>query len=1002
MNPGIRQRLLPILLSAVGAAAVAAGLSALGLLRPFEWNVLDLMFRLRPQEPIAKRVVLVTIDEPDIAEIGTWPIPDGVLATALENLQAHNPCVIGIDLYRDLPIGNGGNFLDRVLRENENVYGVEKILGQRIQPSPALEATTRVGFSEVVIDRDRTVRRALLTLRDRDRERLESSFAVRLALHYLAVEGITLEPVDPQTQRYRLGRTEIVPLTGQEYLYRDESVGGYQLLANWRGGDNAFETVAFRDVLAGRVDPELLRDRVAILGTVAESTKDLFATPFTPSQSVAGAFIHAEIVSQLLSGALDGRPATLQIPGQWAEWGWLGLWALAASALTWRLEEMRQRRWRQHALASALGLSLLLAIGNYCAFRYAFMVLPTISPLVAIVIGAIVAANTSKQNRLTVANKFLELTNGELEAAYIQLQHSFDRLQSLNSALAASEDRLTQFLEALPVGVAVHAPNGKTTYVNQAGRDLLYAAESVADAGWDRIIEASCIYRAGTEEIFPTQDLPAVRALAGETVQAEDLEIRHADRAISLDMRATPIYEEESGDIAHVIVAFQDITARRQAEERLRYDALHDAMTGLPNRTQLFSRIELARHRSLRSPEWGFGILFVDIDRFKTINDSLGHSAGDRLLVAIAHKLQWVLRATDMVARLGGDEYVVLAEDIEGLDDLVRLTERILAELQIPVAIDDRDVVVSASIGVVLGHPGYTHAEDLLRDADIAMYRAKTSMRAHYAIFDADMHSQILKRLNLEEELRRAQEREEWVAYYQPIVAMETGRIVGFETLLRWQHPERGLLGPGEFIGVAEDMGEIVALDRWILGAACRQLAIWRAELGRPDLKVAVNLSVRDLHDEALLAAVDRVLAETGLPGSCLTLEITESMLVENIQATAALLMKLRERDVRISIDDFGTGYSSLSYLHELPVDTLKIDRSFIMHAREGSENAGGIAETIVTLGHRLGLAVVAEGIEQPAQVAWLRQMGCDFGQGYWYSRPIPPAEIPPLLHNTY
>ncbi|MEO0947697.1 MAG: EAL domain-containing protein, partial [Cyanobacteria bacterium J06641_5] len=914
--------------------------------------------------------------------------------------QVHEPRAIGVDLYRDLPIGSGGDALDRFLRENDNVFGVEKILGQRVQPSPALEIMARVGFAEVVIDRDRTMRRALLTLRDPDSNSIESSLAVRLALHYLAGEDVALEPSDPQTQRYRLGQVEVAPLTGREYLYGGEDVGGYQLLVNWRGGADAFTVVSFQDVLNGRLDPDLLRDRVAILGTVAESTKDLFATPHVPSQSLAGAFIHAEVVSQLLTGALEGRPAMLQVLGQRAEWGWLSFWALATAVLTWKLEKTRQRRWLLHVPIGILGVSFLLALGNYCIFRYAFFVLPTISPLVTVTLAAIITANTSRQSRLTAINRQLELTNNELETANTYLQNSFEQLASLNSALSTSEDRLTQFLEALPVGVAVHAPDGKITYMNQAGRDLLHADET-ADTSWEHMVEAYGIHRAGTGALFPAADLPAVRALTGETVQAEDLEIHQADRSISLDMRATPIYQE-NGEIAHAIVAFQDITARRRAEERLRYDALHDVMTGLPNRTQLFNRIELARHRASRSPAWGFGVLFVDIDRFKTINDSLGHSAGDRLLVAVANKLQWVLRGTDIVARLGGDEYVVLAEDIEGLDDLMRLTERILAELQIPIAIDDRDVVVSASIGVVLGHPGYTHAEDLLRDADIAMYRAKTSPRSHHAVFDTDMHAQVLQRLNLEEELRRAQAREEWVAHYQPIVELATGQIVGFETLLRWQHPERGLLGPGEFISVAEDMGEIVTLDRWILGAACRQLAAWRSELGRKDLKVAVNLSVRDLQDDELLAAVDRVLAETGLPGSCLTLEITESMLVDNIRATASLLVQLRERDVRISIDDFGTGYSSLSYLHELPVDTLKIDRSFVTHAREGNNGAGGIAETIVALGHRLGLAVVAEGIEQPAHVAWLRQMGCDYGQGYWYSRPVSSQEIPTLLQNTY
>mgnify|MGYP005849990071 CR=1 FL=1 len=588
-----------------------------------------------------------------------------------------------------------------------------------------------------------------------------------------------------------------------------------------------------------------------------------------------------------------------------------------------------------------------------------------------------------------LANSFNQMT--------MQLQDSFTQMRSLNQELLASESRVTQFLEALPVGVAVHDKTGQLTYLNRVGQMLLYFNQPL-NTGKDQLINTFRQYRAGTLQPYPVEDLPAMRALRGETVQAEDIELRREDRVIPLEVWATPIFDEQ-GQIAYAIAAFQDISDRKQAEARLIYNALHDALTDLPNRNLLMKRLELAINRAKRVNGYCFAVLFMDLDRFKVVNDSLGHLAGDELLISFAHKLQSSIRSTDLAARLGGDEFIIVLEEIKGIQEAVKTAERIFTELQSPLMLEGHEVFVSTSIGIVLGGREYDQASDLIRDADIAMYRAKAQGRARYEIFNAEMHTQALKRLHLENDLRKAIERQEFVVYYQPIVALNSGQLIGFEALVRWQHSTRGLVAPGEFLAVAEETGLIVAIDRWMLRIACQQLAVWQKAFGNAALKVSVNLSARDFLGDRFIDEVEQALVQAGLNSSCLTLEITESMLIDNVEDTIALLERLRERGVQTSIDDFGTGYSSLSYLHRLPVDTLKIDRSFVSDM-QGNDRNDEIVETIVALSNRLNLEAIAEGIETRQQLERLQRLGCELGQGYFFSRPLPPQEAEVLLER--
>ncbi|MCC5647287.1 EAL domain-containing protein [Nostoc sp. CHAB 5824] len=477
----------------------------------------------------------------------------------------------------------------------------------------------------------------------------------------------------------------------------------------------------------------------------------------------------------------------------------------------------------------------------------------------------------------------------------------------------------------------------------------------------------------------------------------------------------------ENGDIVWYGVLL-DVSDRKQAQELIIHNALHDPLTNLPNRTLLVERLELAINRAKRIETYRYAVLFLDLDRFKVINDSLGHLAGDQLLKTIAQKLKTHLREVDLVARIGGDEFVILLEEISGIEKAIQITERILTDFQTPLILNDSEVVISTSIGIVLGTKDYSQASDLLRDADIAMYRAKAEERSSYKIFDIEMHTQAVNRLTLETDIRKALEREEFVIYYQPIVdilgnahggqsqrlygasrreaQLHAVRLIGFEALVRWQHPTRGFILPEEFVPIAEETGLIVQIDRWMFFSACQQLANWKTKFASHfPLKISINLSAQDIRQASLIEDIDQTLAQTGLEGDFIALEITESMLIENINKTIDLLTQLKTRKIQITIDDFGSGYSSLNYLHRLPADNLKIDRSFVSQMQEGNRNYQ-VVSTIIALSNQLGLAVVAEGIETPQQLQWLQQLGCEFGQGYLFSNPLSYKTAEALLAN--
>ena len=451
------------------------------------------------------------------------------------------------------------------------------------------------------------------------------------------------------------------------------------------------------------------------------------------------------------------------------------------------------------------------------------------------------------------------------------------------------------------------------------------------------------------------------------------------------------------GVLAQIGTQLGRVVERRRAEQKLMHDATHDPLTGLPNRLLFSDRLERAVATHLRRPNIGFAVIFIDLDRFKLVNDSLGHSAGDILLQEIARRFSRALiesghklaAETVTLARLGGDEFTILLEDIERSSIALDVAQSLQDSLRNPLFIDGQELYSSASIGVATSEAGYTCAADIMRDADLAMYRAKAEGRARVEIFNQSLHVEARRRLMLESELRNALRKKEFVLHYQPIISLNSREVTGFEALVRWQKSEGQIIPPSDFIPAAEETGLIVFIGSWVLEQSLKTLAKWQRDFPRAKpLTMSVNVSPRQFHQTDFVEQVTGAVTASGVPPHTLRLEITESVTIQNAQNAIEILQRLRQFGVRVSIDDFGTGYSSLSYLHQLPFDTLKIDRSFVS-ALQSRSDGGQIVQTILDLAKNLNLDVVAEGTESEEHVNILHEMGCGYAQGYFFSRPL-------------
>ena len=947
----------------------------LGWMTGVERGAMDAMYRARGKLYPSKNIVIVHADEGTVARFGRWPLPRKVYADIINRLSAAGAKTIAFDVQFPAPSDRpkddlalieacsaarsvvqaavfyvpgasttstfdtasrslalrGGRFqLDDKISDHE-LFGLDAV-SSTVAIGPLLDSAAAVGHVTVYPEWDGALRRIPHYIRYK--EKTYPSLSLAAAAHFLSVMPQDIR-VDDKAVFIAERR---IPLN-----QKGES------LINWRGSTGVFPLYTFQQVLATsaaeKLPDEIFKNSIVLIGITHPGAYERYATPLSPNQPAV------ELQANAIDNILENR--AIQESPPWMPVALIFAMSLLAGVLT------SGRGARQGALIM-LGLSAVLWISGSLLLAQALWYLPVAAPILAAVLSC------------------------GLTLSYRQLHDARD--------LKIAEERYA---------LAVRGANDGIWDWNLETGEIYFSPRWRSMLGGDETTIPSSV-EAWTERVHP-DDLERVahefkRHLTGKTAHYEcEYRIRN-NSAEYLWVLARGLRVPETGKPERVAGSMTDISARKQAEGELLHNAFYDALTGLPNRALFMDRLGRAIGRAERHSGYMFAVLFLDIDRFKIINDSLGHTLGDQLLVSVAQRLETCLRPGDTAARLGGDEFTLLLDGINGLEDAIRVAERFQMEIARPFNLDGHEIVSGASVGIVAsGEKGqFTHygqPEDILRDADTALYRAKAQGRGRHEVFDETMHQHAVSMLRLEADLRQALENDAFLIFFQPIIALNSGQIAGFEALARWQHPERGLISPGEFITLAEETGLIIPIDQWMLRQACRQTLLWHQTLARekpqhPKPTVSVNLSSRHFSTPGLLRHIAQVLQETGFPPEYLRLEITESVILENIDSAVAMLGELKALGLQLAIDDFGTGYSSLSYLHRLPIDILKIDRSFVMRMGTDGENSE-IVRAVITLARSLHMIVNAEGVETPAQLAQLKALECDYCQGYYFSPPL-------------
>jgi diguanylate cyclase (GGDEF)-like protein/PAS domain S-box-containing protein len=696
-----------------------------------------------------------------------------------------------------------------------------------------------------------------------------------------------------------------------------------------------------------------------VVRMVYGSARDVTLASFSP-QYVMMICTLAFVQYVVNSGLAAMRFATMKKQGLWDTWKSSFMW----TSITY------------FAGASAAGIvaKLIAAVGLYA--------LLSVVPIIAVVYFTY---------RVYLRNVEVSQEQAEQAQKHVaELSHHIAEQERIGNMLREREEQFRSAFDHA-AGMALVSTDGQWLKVNQSLCHMLGATE-------DEMLASSFQKVTHPEDLG--NDLNQLYQLTEGRIASAQVEKRflHSAGLEVWALQSVSLVRDADGHPLHYIFQIQDITERKQADEKIYHAAFHDALTGLPNRILLTERLSLAVERAKRHSHYQFAVLFIDLDRFKFVNDSLGHQYGDLLLQQVAERLQQCVRKLDTVARLGGDEFAILLDGIEGLENAAPTAERMQEQLTTPFDLNGKEAHISGSIGIAVSTSAYQCPEDILRDSDLAMYRAKANGKARHELFDQSLHDRAVQQMELETALRHAIENQELRIYFQPIIALQTGCISGFEALVRWQHPTRGLIPPGEFIPLAEETGLVVALDLYVLREACRQTVAWHQQFpSETPLTISANLSARHFKHPDLLEQVQAILTQTGIAPRCVRLEVTESLVIADPTQAADILHKLKGLGVKLSLDDFGTGYSSLSYLHRFPFDILKIDRSFVGRLEQDASSVQ-IVETILLLAQKLRLDVVAEGIETAQQEQHLRAVGCRFGQGYLFSKPVPAEAAEALL----
>lgn len=935
---------LGTLLPAIGLLVLGLLLSYTHGLERFDRFIYDSLSRHITRPP-ADNIVIIAIDEESLSQYGQWPWPRHIHGDLIDKLSVGGAEVIGFDIIISEPGREGSQddtlFSEALVRSGRVVMPVFaewnpllKRLQVRKPIPPVSEAAAGLGHVDFELDSDGIMRRTFLNA----------------GIGFPEWNAFSLEML-------LLARSHLdKPLTGRRNNNLDSAspwnwVRDYEILLPFTGKPGQFKRISYAQFLDPDFDPYVVRDKFVLVGSTAPGLSDALPTPVSgESVPMSGVEINANLLDTLENGL-----AILPI-------GTAGRVSLTAILLLFPLL----------AFALLSHKTVQIVAGSFLIFI----------PLTAVLL-------------LVKMHIWYPPASAMLILLLSYPVWVWNRLAQLVRKLFQERDHADITLKSIGDGVITTDASCRVKYMNPAAEKLTgYSSSEAEGCMLEKILQVAEKGKEGEPFAFVRQCIDSA-----EIIQPQDEAVFHdrSGRKHIARVTAGPL-KDHAGNAMGAVLGISDVTEKKYALEKLTYQATHDFITSLPNRSLLFDRLHQAILRTQRS-EQSVAILFLDLDNFKNVNDQLGHSGGDRLLQMVGERLKKACRSGDTVARVGGDEFVVLLEEVTDLRIAATLAEKFIHHLEPPFTVDDHDLFITASIGISVFPKDGTDVAVLMKNADIAMYEVKKSGRNNYLFFSDRMNEFIQKRLRLEAELRNALNHSELELYYQPQIRLSDNRIIGVEALLRWIKDDSKIIPPTSFIPVAEESGLILPLSEWVLQTACRQAKIWQEQISE-SLRISINISPRHFREGNLPGQLIKVIRDTGINPQNIDLEITESLIMQDISRSVTIMRDFKLLGGTVSIDDFGTGYSSLSYLKQFPLDKLKIDKSFIDDIDHNRKDEG-LAKTIITMGHGLGLSVAAEGVETRSQLEKLRQLGCDVIQGFYYSHPLPPDELTSLLAKS-